>query len=303
MDLSARVVDLPGAGQEIAFDDIVYSRESGRILVPSRRSGLYVIDPHSGAAKRLGRLGSADSADEGGRLIFVADRGEEQITGIDAATGRTVFSLTPSGPVDYVRYVARTRELWVTEPGGSPPGIEIFALGSDPGSHPARAGFVPVTGGPEALAVASDGHRVYTHADNDLVNISVDRRAVMARWHTGCNGTHGFPQLDEMDGLALASCASNGEVSLLRLDDGRQLGRYAAGGGLALPAHAATTNHFYVRGDPGTKIVTLEASQQGLTRVDDVTVPRTGHCLTADDQAHYWTCDADHGRVLRFDDR
>jgi hypothetical protein len=25
-------------------------------------------------------------------------------------------------------------------------------------------------------------------------------------------------------------------------------------------------------------------------------------CLTADDAGHYWTCDADHGRVLRFDD-
>ena len=139
VDPSARVIDLPGAAQEIDFDDIVYSRRLGRILVPARQSGLYVIDPRSGAAKRVGRLASADSADEGDGLIFVADRGEQQIDGIEAETGRTVFSLTPSGPVDYVRYVARTRELWVTEPGASPSGIEIFALGDTPGARPRHA--------------------------------------------------------------------------------------------------------------------------------------------------------------------
>jgi hypothetical protein len=110
------------------------------------------------------------------------------------------------------------------------------------------------------------------------------------------------PQIDTRRRLALASCSSDGTVSLLSLDDGRRLGRFAAGGGEALPAYSPATGHFYVRGDPGTTLATLRASKTGLARVDDVRVPSAGHCLTADDVGHYWTCDAEHGRVLRFDD-
>jgi hypothetical protein len=125
---------------------------------------------------------------------------------------------------------------------------------------------------------------------------------VAARWATGCSGTHGFPQIDPRHRLAVASCASDGTVSLLSLKTGRQRGHYAAGGGEALPAYSRESNLFYARADPGTTLVTLKASEGGLTKVDRVSVPSAGHCLTADDIGHYWTCDADNGRVLRFDD-
>jgi hypothetical protein len=42
---TARVVDLPGAESAIDFDDIVHSARLRRIIVPARRSGLYLIDP------------------------------------------------------------------------------------------------------------------------------------------------------------------------------------------------------------------------------------------------------------------
>jgi hypothetical protein len=186
------------------------------------------------------------------------------------------------------------------EPAASPSGIEVFTLASDARSTPRRAGFIPVPGGPEALTIDSTRGTAYTHAGGDLVVIDIERRSVTARWPSGCRAAHGFPQIDNRHQLALASCASGGTVSLLSLKDGRQLGRYAASGGEALPAYSATTNHFYVRGDPGTSLVTLKASKAGLAKVGEVTVPSAGHCLTADDVGHYWTCDAERGRVLRF---
>jgi hypothetical protein len=91
-------------------------------------------------------------------------------------------------------------------------------------------------------------------------------------------------------------------VSLLSLEDGRRLGRFDAGGGEALPAFSARERHFYARGDPGTRLVTLTASRAGLAMANEVAVPKAGQCLTADGAGHYWTCDAGHGRVLRFDD-
>ena len=298
----AHVVELPGAQAAIDFDDILYSSRLNRVIVPARRSGLYLIDPRTGAATRVGHLFSADSAAEGGGTIFVADRERRTITAIDPRSGRTSFTLKTAAPLDYVRHVASTRELWVTEPAASPSGIEVFTLADDERSTPRRAGFIPVPGGPEALTIDSTRGTAYTHASDDLVVIDIERRSVTARWPSGCRATHGFPQIDHRHQRALASCASDGAVSLLSLNDGRQLGRYAASGGEALPAYSATTNHFYVRGDPGTFLVTLKASKAGLAEVNEVTVPSAGHCLTADDIGHYWTCDAEHGRALRFND-
>ena len=296
----ARVVDLPGAQDAIDFDDIAYSPQLDRIIVPARRSGLYLIDPRTGDARRAGHLYGADSADAGEATVFVVDRERGTITAVDPQSGRTGFSLTVDAPMDYVRYVRATRELWVTEPGASTSGIEVFALATDPRATPRRAGFVAVPDGPEGLTIA--GGAAYTHAGSDLVAVDLRQRRVTARWPTGCRGTHGFPRVDVEHRLALASCASEGTVSLLSLDDGRQLGRYSAGGGVALPAFSRAAGHFYVRADPGAKLVTLAASDAGLAEVDHVSVPEAGHCLTADDVGHYWTCDADHGRVLRFDD-
>jgi hypothetical protein len=171
------------------------------------------------------------------------------------------------------------------------------------GERPAHAGFIAISGGPEGLTVDSRGHRAYTHAfDGELVAIDTRLRREVERWPIGCEGAHGFPQIDERDRLALASCNANGEVALLDADSGVQLGHYAAGGGTSLPAYSQATDHFYVRSDPGETVTTLAASPQGLRVVDQVRVPPDGHCLTADDLGHYWTCVSEAGRILRFTD-
>ncbi|MDP9419890.1 MAG: hypothetical protein M3P53_07060 [Actinomycetota bacterium] len=298
----ARVIELPGAADDIDFDDIVYSPALQRVLVPARESGLFLVEPDSGTATRVEHSGSVASADEGGGLLFLADRAGRTITAVDPRDGRTRSSVSTTAPPDYVRYIPSTGEVWVSVPGGSPSGIEVFALDEGPVPGLRQVASIPVPGGPEGLTVDAAGHRAYTHAGSDLVAIDVTSRTVTARWPTGCDGTHGFPRIDERLGVVLASCATDGAVSLLDLDGGHQLGRHEVGGGEALPAYSDRTGHFYVRADPGRVIATLEASEEGLTLIRQVEVPEAGHCLTADDRGHYWTCDAGNGRVLRFDD-
>jgi DNA-binding beta-propeller fold protein YncE len=297
----ARVIELPGAADNIDFDDIVYSPALQRVLVPARESGLYLIEPDSGNATRVQRSGSVASADEGRGLLFLADRSGGTISVVDAADGRPLSSISTMSAPDYVRYISTTGELWVTEPEASPSGIEIFAVdeGAVPGLR--QVAFIPVPEGPEGFTSSATRQMAYTHAGSDLVAIDVASRTVTARWPTGCDGTHGFPRIAERLGVVLASCASDGAVSLLDLDGGRQLGRHEVGGGEALPAYSDRTGHFYVRADPGTAIATLQPSDEGLTLVRQVEVPQVGHCLTADDHGHYWTCDAANGTVLRFD--
>lgn len=84
---------------------------------------------------------------------------------------------------------------------------------------------------------------------------------------------------------------------------GTLIDEYELGAGESLPAYSSGAGHFYVRSDPGTKIATLDASSQGLKLVREVQVPETGHCLGADDQGRYWTCDADAGQLLLFHDQ
>jgi streptogramin lyase len=168
---------------------------------------------------------------------------------------------------------------------------------------PRRAGFIAVPDGPEGLTVAKVAGRttVFTHAGSDLVAIDA-RSQEMQRWPTGCDGTHGFPRVDERNGLVLASCADDGRVALLDTRTGDRLDDYDVGGGEALPAWSRRTGHFYVRSDPGTRLATIDPSQDGLTPIRDVEVPSVGHCLGTDNQGHYWTCDATRGQLLRFDD-
>ena len=64
----------------------------------------------------------------------------------------SILSSTPLGATpDYVRYVAATGELWVTEPGASQ--LEIFALAAEAPFTPTRAATITVTNEPTFLAL------------------------------------------------------------------------------------------------------------------------------------------------------
>jgi hypothetical protein len=294
-----QLVTLPGAGENIDFDDLVYAADLRRMLVPAREHGLYLVDPDSGAATRLDHDGVVDSVDAGAGLLFLLDWTARTITVVDPTTGATVASAVTAGPPDYVRYVEATNELWITEPVGAPPGVEIFALGDRRAPNLRRDGFVAVAAGSEGFAIDPGRGTGYTHAGDSLVAIDLKKRAVTAQWPTGCAQAHGFPAIDSSHGLGLAGCVDDGEVVLLDLDDGRQVARYSVGSGEALQAYSAATGHFSVRGDPGTRLVTLAASPDRLTPVGEVAVPEVGHCLTVDDRGRAWTCDAVDGQVLR----
>ena len=238
--------------------------------------------------------------DSGQGLLFVLNRKQSRVRVLDP-DGKPLSSVSTSAGTDYVRYAAPTGELLVSEP--SRQGLEIFALGKAHGDTLQRAGFIPVPGGTEGLTLTSDGATAYTHAGNDVAGIDIKSRTVTARWPSGRDGTHGFPRVNEHDGLLLASCASKGKVTLLDLKDGHRIDEYELGSGESLPAYSSGTGHFYVRTDPGTRIATLNATAQGLDLVREVQVPETGHCLGADDKGQYWTCDADTGQLLLFHDQ
>jgi len=79
---------------------------------------------------------------------------------IDPAARRvTARAPLGSGP-DYVRYVAPTGEVWVTEPDSER--IEIFGI-SPKRDKLTRVATIAVPGGPESLVVDSAGGRAFAH--------------------------------------------------------------------------------------------------------------------------------------------
>jgi len=121
-------------------------------------------------------------------------------------------------PTTYVRYVAPTNELWVTEPDQEQ--IEVFTLSDAQKPVPVRASAITVKGGPESLAIDPQRQRAYTHLwAGATVAIDLKNRTLVAQWPNGCGGSRGIAP-DSAHGWLFAGCAEGVGVVL---DIGRNL--------------------------------------------------------------------------------
>ncbi len=156
----------------IGFDDLRYSPSLHRVLVPAGRTGnLVLVDPSTyqpGVVARLskeeayggGHGEGTTSADEGEGALYAIDRTSKEVVIIDPAARRIVVHAPLGGSPDYVRYVAPTRELWVTEPDAER--IEIFSISPKRDALTSVAS-IAVPGGPESLVIDAAGGRAFSH--------------------------------------------------------------------------------------------------------------------------------------------
>src|SRR5262249_18756677 len=137
-----------------------FASKIGKVLAPGGRSGnVFLIDPGTLTVIAITGFSStpkfggghdygATSADEGGGLIYVTDRTSQRLDVVDPTKQAIVgFSQLGASP-DYVRFVAPTGEVWVTEPDSER--IEVFTVAGTTVTHAAN---IVVKGGPESLVV------------------------------------------------------------------------------------------------------------------------------------------------------
>src|SRR5947207_542327 len=153
---------LPGGEGGIGFDDLRFSPELHKLLVPAGASGrLDLVDPKTQGVSDIagfstspqrerGHSQGTTSADSGDGLIFASDRTAGTLAIVDPAAKRILSSVKLGGAPDYVRWVAPLREVWVSEPGSKT--IEAFRLDRTGPPALVRAGSIEVADGPEALA-------------------------------------------------------------------------------------------------------------------------------------------------------
>jgi hypothetical protein len=310
--ITPKPLPLPGGQSGIGFDDMGFAPSIHKVLVPAGRSGnLDLIDPDTKQVTAIGGFSSrksfggghgqgVTSADEGRGILFATDRDARQLIVVDPKT-EAVIATAPlaSGP-DYVRYVAATNEVWITEPSAAR--IEVFSLPLTGGSKPVHVDFISIAGGPESLIVDNHRGRAYTHLWTDTtLAIDLKTRKIAARWKNGCRGSRGIA-MDDARGFLFVGC-DEGKLNVLDLNTGAQLGSASSGSGVDIIAHNSHLAHAYLPGEESATMAIVGISGKGAATVlATVKTAEGAHCAAADDRDQVYVCDPAKGRVLIFKD-
>jgi DNA-binding beta-propeller fold protein YncE len=306
-------IALPGGQGGIGFDDLTFAPDLKKLLVPAGRSGnLDLIDPATRQIVPIagfsaqgqfakGHGEGTTSADAGRGLIFATDRTALKLVVLDPTTKTAVAKADLASGPDYVRWVAPTGEIWVTQPDKDR--IEIFSLPASGPPVPVHKEFLAVPGGPESLIVDAAHGRAYTHLwKSTTLAIDLKSRAIVARWPNGCVGSRGIA-LDAGRGFLFAGCAE-GKAAVLDVNkNGAVLSTLKAGSGVDIIAYSSRLGHLYLPGGTSGTMAVLGVSKAGkLSLLSTVKTARGAHCAAADDLHQVWVCDPDHGRLLLVND-
>jgi len=145
---------LPGGEGGVGFDDLRYSPELRRLLVPAGRTGrLDLVDPATGAVESItgfsasrwsaGHGDGTTSADAGAGLVFASDRTARTVEVVDPGARRIVARARLEGGPDYV-------------PGADSADLTVLAVGSRGDLSP--LGSVPTAPGAHCVAADDAGN-------------------------------------------------------------------------------------------------------------------------------------------------
>ena len=297
---------LPDGKDGIGFDDLGYSPELRRVLVPAGGTGkLDLIDPQTRAVESIGGFSGGvrfsgghgagtTSVDGGAGLLFATDRGRAEIAVVDPKARKITGRAKLRGGPDYVRWVGPRNEVWVTEP--SRKQIEYFAL--DHGALVVR-GSIDVPGGPESLVIDAARGRAYTHTwDDTTVVIDLAQHRERARWKNGCKGSRGIA-LDDKRALLLVGCDEGKVTALDVAHDGRLVGSAATGKGVDVIAYSPRLGHLYVPGGDSATLTIVGVGAGGrLEPLGSVAAAEDAHCVATDDAGHAYVCAPKQGALL-----
>jgi streptogramin lyase len=324
----ADTIQIPGGETGIGFDDLIYSAELHRMIVPGGWTGsVNLVNPDTLEVTSISGFSSEASwdgndtkgvgcVDHGNGLVFVGDRTTGEVGVVDPKEQKIVTKVTLEGYPDYIRYVEATGELWVTEPFKGQ--IEVLTGARD--GNPVHDASLPLSpddsnsaDGPQALVIDQKRGLAFTmHLfRGQIVAFDVKTRKEIGTWPTGCGSSHGLVAVDEDRGYVFPGCLEKASINAVApASEGAVLDSFDLGTGETLVAFSPKLSHAYAHGDPGKSIAILGVSNGGKlshfsTFEMTFGLPQKGfkgHCLAADDQGGVWACDAYSGTILRYKD-
>lgn len=307
-----RSLPLDADKSPIGLDDMYFSAKFGKVFIPAGRTGkIQIIDPATTAIVDSitgfgtkppadgGRGIGATSVDESGNLLLATDRSTHQLDIVDPKS-KKILSSTPleAGP-DYVRNVASTNEIWVTEPRSEK--IEIFTF-ADAKSQPKHSADIEVKGGPEALAIDNARGVGYTNIDGGkTVVIDLKTRKAVHEWPNGCGDAEGALLGDS--GKFLFVACREGKVVSIDPTSGKVISTVTANAGIDIIAYNPKLRHIYAPGSKDAKVAIINVSSKGeLSIAKTLPSVERGHCVVADDHDNFYVCDPEHAGLLVYHD-
>jgi hypothetical protein len=309
---------MPGGSGGIGFDDLRFSPTLSMLLVPAGRTGnLDLVDPSSEGVSPVEGFSTAatysgddtfgvTSADEGNALVYAADRTAGTLSIVDPKAKTVLSHVTLAATPGYVRYVAPTNEVWVTEP--SQHQIEVFTLGASGSVAPVHAATIAVPGGPESLEVAvptvaidAGGHAyAYTHTATTTVALDVGGRSVATSWSNGCATSMGIA-VDAANGWVVSACAEG--MLVVQSTEGATLGTVAVGAGVDQIAYDARTMRLYVPGPMAAAMSVVSLAAGGVPKLlGSVQTPKDAHCAVTNGGGSVYVCAPSAGALLFIQD-
>jgi hypothetical protein len=307
VDGGSQVLVLPDGAPGIGFEDLAFSGTLGRLLVPGGRSGnLVLVDPSMLAVGVVGGFATAPtydgqsdvgvvSADEGNGIVYAVDRTRARLAVVDVGQSAIVATVATASTPGFVRYVAPTKEVWVTEPDQHR--LEVFAIGAGETTPPAHAAFIDVSDGPQSLAVDAAHGRVFTHGATSTYRIDAASHAVTAQWPNGCTTSKGIA-VDPARGWVISAC-EEGRVVVLDAQGGATVGTAAVGGGVDQIAYDAQRMRLYVPSTSAAAMAVVALSPTAPPFVlGALATASDSHCAVTNGGGSVFACAPSRGALL-----
>jgi len=306
VDAGAKPLLVPGGAGGVGFDDMRFSATLAQILVPAGRTGnVDLVDPSTEAITPIGGFSSAatytgdmtfgvTSADEGNDVIYATDRTAGTLSSIDPKRKVITATLTLAATPGYVRYVAPTNEVWVSEPGAKQ--IEIVALkAEDGGAGLSHSASISVAGA-ESLEVDAETGLAFTNTANSTLAIDVTTRAVTGTWANGCTTAKGIA-VDPGQHWILVAC-NEGKLVVISTQTGSMLGAVKLGAGIDRIAYDSSRVRAYVPSPAEASLAVIVLNQKGVpTLAGSVQATSDARCAATPGGGQVYVCSPAKGEV------
>ena len=306
--LFASTISLPG-GPPVGMDFLTYDRDTNRVWVPAGNTGnVDVVDVATGKVTTIGGFPTApprrpgrprmgpSSATVGEGVIWIGNRGNNQLSGYDAKT------LAPKGVVqlpsmpDGLAYVKTTHELWATTPGD-----KTITITRVDGKTPGALATIKLEGAPEGYAVDDAKGLFYTNLedkDRTLV-IDIKTRKVLSNWPAGCGskGPRGLA-IDTAHRWLFVAC-TNGMETLDLEHGGKLLGRITTGDGVDNPGYDARKRLLFIASGADGEIVIAHVDDKGgPQKIVSIPTAKGARNPVIDVHGNAYVEDSSNGRLL-----
>jgi hypothetical protein len=306
LDAGSVAVSVPGGAPGVGFDDMRFSAALAQLLVPAGRTGdLELVDPSSeqiatvdGFSSQATYAGNTSfgvtSADEGKGVIYATDRTSKMLARVEPGSRTITATLALASTPGYVRYVAPTSEVWISEPETSQ--IEIVSLDAHGGVALANAGSISVDGA-ESLEVDPLRGLAFTNSATHTIAIDVAKRAVAGTWTNGCTTARGLA-VDVGRGWVIVGC-SEGKLVVLDEQSGATLGAATTHTGVDRVAYDPSRGRVYVPSSTAAALDVLQVHSKGVpSLLGSLKAPTGTHCAVTPGAGNVFVCAPSLGQVV-----